>query len=81
MIPRLLISLAFIAPILISCSSETPKQGSPAFFKTKAEAENAAKDFGCSGAHQMGANWMPCKNHNNQKKTNIHNSSGHNHTH
>ena len=32
-------------------------------FKTKKEAENAAKDFNCKGAHRMGGFWMPCETH------------------
>ena len=41
-----------------------PKQ---AMFKTKAEAEAAAPDFGCKGAHQMGEMWMVCEQHNHHK--------------
>ena len=32
-------------------------------FATKAEAETAAKQFHCQGAHNMGDLWMPCANH------------------
>jgi len=32
-------------------------------FKTKKEAEKAASNFGCIGAHKMGNKWMPCKMH------------------
>ena len=32
-------------------------------FGTKAEAEAAAKEMGCSGAHQMGSMWMACSSH------------------
>ena len=35
----------------------------PTLFKTKEEAEEAAVTYGCVGAHKMGKNWMPCKNH------------------
>ena len=35
----------------------------PATFATKAEAEKAAKQFHCTGAHQMGDKWMPCDRH------------------
>jgi len=41
-----------------------PKQ---AMFKTKAEAEAAAPDFGCTGAHPMGDMWMVCEQHNHHK--------------
>ena len=37
-----------------------PKQ---AMFPTRAEAEAAAPEFGCSGAHQMGEMWMVCSKH------------------
>ena len=32
-------------------------------FNTKQEAEKAASKYGCSGAHEMGKKWMPCKIH------------------
>ena len=31
-----------------------------AMFATKAEAEAAAKQFHCPGAHPMASQWMPC---------------------
>ena len=38
--------------------------GIPALYATKAEAEAAAKKhFNCTGAHQMGTQWMPCDKH------------------
>jgi len=37
--------------------------GQQAMFKTKAEAEAAAKKFNCKGAHKMGEMWMPCASH------------------
>ena len=42
---------------------ESKKTSTPAIFNTKAEAEKAAKNFNCTGAHQMGDKWMPCKSH------------------
>ena len=30
---------------------------------TKEEAEKAASEYGCIGAHKMGKKWMPCKMH------------------
>ena len=33
----------------------------PALYKTKEEAEKAAKRYGCVGAHKMDKKWMPCK--------------------
>ena len=35
----------------------------PSLFKTKEEAEKAASEYGCEGAHNMGGKWMPCKMH------------------
>lgn len=35
----------------------------PTLFKTKKEAEKAASEYGCIGAHKMGEKWMPCKMH------------------
>ena len=32
-------------------------------FNTKEQAENAASQIGCEGAHKMGNKWMPCKMH------------------
>jgi hypothetical protein len=32
-------------------------------FATKAEAEAAAMQFSCKGAHKMGNQWMPCASH------------------
>ena len=32
-------------------------------FNTKEEAEKAASQRGCVGAHKMGSKWMPCKVH------------------
>ena len=31
-------------------------------FSSKSEAKEAAKNFGCKGAHKMGDQWMVCKN-------------------
>ena len=35
----------------------------PDLFETKENAEKAAADYGCIGAHKMGEKWMPCKMH------------------
>ena len=35
----------------------------PDLFETKENAEKAASDYGCIGAHKMGEKWMPCKMH------------------
>ncbi len=55
------------AGLLISCANVAAKdhghQPKQAMFKTKAEAEAAAPNFGCTGAHQMGTMWMVCDQH------------------
>ncbi len=56
----LAISLSFY---LIGCSDNSQRSGTQSLFSTKAEAENAAKNFNCTGAHKMGEKWMPCKSH------------------
>ena len=33
----------------------------PSLFKTQEQAEKAAAEYGCVGAHKMGKKWMPCK--------------------
>ena len=35
----------------------------PYLYKTKEQAEKAAKKYRCVGAHKMGEKWMPCKMH------------------
>ena len=35
----------------------------PSLFETKEDAEKAASEYGCIGAHKMGKKWMPCKMH------------------
>ena len=66
----------------MSCSSEAKKNKVPALFETKSEAEQAAKDFNCTGAHKMGNKWMPCKSHKaheNHKQESGHGHDHHNH--
>ena len=45
------------SPALANHHAEQPKQ---AMFKTQQEAEAAAPEFGCEGAHRMGSMWMVC---------------------
>ena len=66
----LFLSLSFY---LIGCSDNSQQIENLAIFSTKAEAEKAAKDFGCTGAHKMGEKWMPCKSHD------AHNEHHHHH--
>ena len=64
---------------LIGCSDNSQTKGTPSLFETKIEAEKAAKDFNCTGAHKMGDKWMPCKSHDAHKKGEKH--EGHHHHH
>ncbi len=66
---------------LIACSSESKKSATPALFNSKVEAEAAAKDFNCSGAHKMGDKWMPCKSHKAHDEHKKHGSHVHHHNH
>jgi len=52
------------APALAQHTGQGPQK---AMFATKAEAEAAAKNFNCKGAHQMGSMWMPCASHGETK--------------
>ncbi len=66
----------------IGCSRNRQTTGTPALFETQLEAEKAAKDFNCTGAHKMGEKWMPCKNHVSHKETKHEvQSENHNHHH
>ena len=79
---RLLISHIILSTsfLLIGCSNNSHTNGTPALFDTKVEAEKAAKNFNCTGAHKMGKKWMPCKSHTDHKEIeNHHIHSGHNH--
>jgi hypothetical protein len=35
--------------------------GTKVMFATKSEAEAAARQFNCKGAHNMGETWMSCQ--------------------
>ncbi len=75
----LIISATAFSP-LMACSIESEQRPTPALFNSKIEAENAAKNFNCSGAHKMGGKWMPCKSHkayggNEKHKTHDHHQS------
>ena len=50
-------------PAVIAAPDPAAQGGTKAMFATKAEAEAAAKQFNCKGAHQMGDKWMPCASH------------------
>ena len=64
---------------LIGCSDNSQTQGTPSLFETKREAEKAAKDFNCTGAHKMGDKWMPCKSHDAHEKGEKHEEHHHHH--
>ena len=51
------------APGVIAAPDPAAPGGTKAMFATKAEAEAAAKQFHCQGAHKMGSLWMPCASH------------------
>ncbi len=59
-VSTLVLSLSFY---LVGCANNSQTSGKQAVFSTKAEAEKAAMDFNCTGAHKMGELWMPCKTH------------------
>jgi hypothetical protein len=69
-----LFSLTAIAtgiPLIGAAQANTG--GVPALYATKAEAEAAAKKhFNCTGAHQMGNQWMPCTTHGQSSDTTQH---------
>ena len=69
----IIISMSFS---LMGCSGNSQTNGTPALFETKAEAETAAKNFNCTGAHKMGDKWMPCKSHTDHES-----HDGHHHHH
>ena len=59
----------------------TPMQ---TMFSTKSEAKEAAKNFGCKGAHKMGDQWMVCKSMDDlvipDGSSTEHDHSGHDHS-
>ena len=65
----------------MGCSDNSQTNGTPALFDTKIEAEKAAKDFNCTGAHRMGEKWMPCKSHTTHEKGEDHDPHSGNHHH
>ena len=67
---------------LIGCSDNSHTKGTPSLFETKKEAEKAAKDFNCTGAHKMDDKWMPCTSHStDEDKENKKSNNGHHHHH
>ena len=75
----LIMSLSFS---LMGCSTNSESNSTRALFDTRKEAENAAKNFNCKGAHKMGDKWMPCKSHSaHEDKENNNSNNGHHHHH
>ncbi len=61
-----ILSIIGISIPLNSCarnSVKTDTTNKQAVFQTKQEAESAAPEFGCTGAHKMGNMWMVCNKH------------------
>jgi len=56
--------LFFSFNIITESANSSSKQ---ALFNTRKEAEEAAKEYGCKGAHKMGSKWMPCSMHIHHK--------------
>ena len=65
----------------MGCSNNSQTNGTPAIFETKIEAENAAKDFNCTGAHRMGEKWMPCMSHTGHEDGEKHSTHSGSHHH
>ena len=62
---KVLLLAGSVLMITAGCSmgDSNKEQPKKAMFKTQAEAEAAAPEFGCTGAHQMGEMWMVCEKH------------------
>jgi hypothetical protein len=56
--------LSVVACSALGANAQANSGTVPGMYATKAEAEAAAKThFNCTGAHQMGNQWMPCRTH------------------
>ena len=66
----------------MGCLEKPEEENTRALFDTREEALKAAKNFNCTGAHQMGEKWMPCESHDIHEKGEKHGKhSGHKHHH
>ena len=75
---RILAVLAIsISLSILGCSSNSESNSTRALFDTKAEAEKAAKNFNCTGAHQMDNKWMPCESHGAHEERKKHSEHHH----
>lgn len=59
----LLLTSALLLPTTALAEPTRSSGGVQAIYPSKAAAEKAAKHFHCTGAHQMGDQWMPCAKH------------------
>ncbi len=67
--------------LFVGCSSISNQSKTQSLFNTKTEAEKAAKNFNCVGAHKMGNKWMPCEKHGDHQKHKGDGSHVHHHNH
>ena len=74
-----IVSILIMSLSIIGCSNNSESNKTRALFETREEAEKAAKNFNCTGAHKMGNKWMPCKSHDAHEKGAKH--DGHQHHH
>lgn len=58
-----LLTAALLLPATALAEPTRSSSGVQALYPTKAAAEKAAQHFHCTGAHQMGDQWMPCAKH------------------
>ena len=58
-----LLTAALMLPTAALAQTSPGGGGVQALYPSKAAAEKAAKQFPCTGAHQMGDKWMPCATH------------------
>ena len=64
-----LVVLSASALPAFACHEHGAQSATPPLYATQADAEKAAPDFHCTGAHQMGDKWMPCSAHGQVKST------------
>ena len=67
--------------LFVGCSGDSNPSRTQSLFDTKTEAEKAAKNFNCVGAHKMGDKWMPCNKHSDHEKEKSNGNHGHHHNH
>ena len=65
----------------MGCETNSESSRTRAIFDTRLEAQKAAKNFNCTGAHKMGDKWMPCKSHDDHEKAEKNGQHGGHHHH